>query len=499
MAFRLDREQDTERLRQAALLLEAENAKLIRRNLALQRALLVAQGVEGSALQLRLAELERQLQQKNAELFGRSSEKSERSSGKGDKPERAPQKGHGPREQKVLPIAEVPHALDVADMTCPACGGELTEWAGETEDSEEIDVVERRFVLKKHLRKKYRCGCHGCVETAPAPLKLQEGGRYSVDFAIEVAVQKHVDHLPLERQVKMMAREGLLIDSQTLWDQLSVLARLLQPTYDALYAEILREPVLGADETRWPLLGSEGQARWHAWALASQSAVVYRIFEGRGADAARALLLGFKGKLVTDGFPAYVMLGKECAGDIVLCHCWAHVRRRLMECADPKAQPGLELIGQLYAVEREWRDGPREFDRLLALRQSKSRDIVSRIHAWALEVRVLPESALGKALAYMGHLWTGLVRFLEDPRVALDNNATERAIRGPVVGRKNHYGSRSRRGTEVAALFYSLLESAKLADVEPKAYLRAAVAAARASQPPLLPASYAAAARTAIK
>ena len=96
-------------------------------------------------------------------------------------------------------------------------------------------------------------------------------------------------------------------------------------------------------------------------------------------------------------------------------------------------------------------------------------------------------TGLGKAIAYMGGLWKGLVRFLDDPRIPLDNNATERALRGVVVGRKNHYGSRSRRGTEVAAVMYSLLESAKLAGIEPKAYLRHAVSAVLRGETPPLP------------
>ncbi len=111
-------------------------------------------------------------------------------------------------------------------------------------------------------------------------------------------------------------------------------------------------------------------------------------------------------------------------------------------------------------------------------RRERSAPIVAAIHAWAHQQRALPESSLGKAIAYMLGLWRGLTRFLEDPRIALDNNATERALRGMVVGRKNHYGSRSQRGTEVAALFYSLIESAKLCGVEPKAYLLYATRAA---------------------
>jgi len=107
--------------------------------------------------------------------------------------------------------------------------------------------------------------------------------------------------------------------------------------------------------------------------------------------------------------------------------------------------------------------------------------LVAELRAWAHRQRALPESSLGKAISYMLGLWTGLTRFLDDPRIPLDNNATERGLRGMVVGRKNHYGSRSKRGTEVAALFYSLIESAKLCGVEPKAYLLQAVRAALAN------------------
>jgi transposase len=116
------------------------------------------------------------------------------------------------------------------------------------------------------------------------------------------------------------------------------------------------------------------------------------------------------------------------------------------------------------------------------LRANQSREIVGEIRAWALGQRVLPESSLGKATNYMLGLWPGLTRFLADPRIPLDNNHTERGLRGVVLGRKNHYGSRSQRGTEVAALFYSLIESAKLCSVNPKAYLLTAARTALADR-----------------
>jgi hypothetical protein len=123
--------------------------------------------------------------------------------------------------------------------------------------------------------------------------------------------------------------------------------------------------------------------------------------------------------------------------------------------------------------------GPEGDEDRLKLRHEKSRPVIDKIVAWFYRtvLTCLPESGLHKAIGYMVHMWPGLVLFLDNPRVPLSNNGTERAARGPVVGRKNHYGSHSLRGTEVAATFYSLVESAKLNDLEPRFYLRVAARA----------------------
>jgi len=325
------------------------------------------------------------------------------------------------------------------------------------------------------------------VETAPGPLRLAarpdaRGRRYSREFAVEVAVNKYLDHLPLERQARVMSREGLTIESQTLWDQIEALATALQPTYDTLREYVLAAPVIGADETWWRLLGGPESKRWWAWGVTREDAVMYTIVASRSQDAARQVLNGYRGIVVADGYGAYDALARADPG-FTLAHCWAHVRRKFVE-AEPHYPAScaeiLALIGQLYGVERAG-PGPdpaaSEETRAAAvklraqLRREQSTPLVEAIRAWAHQQRALPESSLGKAIAYMLGLWPGLTRFLDDARIPLDNNATERGLRGLVVGRKNHYGSRSQRGTEVAALFYSLIESAKLCGVEPKAYL----------------------------
>jgi transposase len=368
---------------------------------------------------------------------------------------------------------------------------------GQTEDSEEITVIERQFVLVKHQRQKYRCACNGCVDTAPGPLRLSarpdgRGHRYAPAFAVEVAIDKYLDHLPLERQARRMRREGLTIDSQTLWDQLEALATALQPSYEAVRQYVLTAPVIGADETWWRFLHGRGAPRWWAWGVTREDAVAYTILESRSQNAARQVLNGYGGIVLADGYGAYDALAR--AGPrFTLAHCWAHVRRKFVE-AEPH-YPGpcgevLDLIGQLYAVERACPSieamasaaaRAEVLQRRATARREQSIAIVDAIHAWAFRQQVLPESSVGKAIVYMLGLWPGLTRFLGDARIPLDNNATERGLRGVVVGRKNHYGSRSQRGTEVAALFYSLIETAKLCGVNPKTYLLEATHAALAT------------------
>jgi transposase len=490
VALDLRKEKDPEILRQAALLLERENQHLVRQIAKLVQEITTLRGGNGAEAARRLEQLELQLARLQKDLFGPKSERSNATpddKGDGDKTPPAKKNGHGRRAQPLLPLIGRSYDLDEADRVCTQCGQHLEVFAGQAERSNEVHVVRRVFINLEHVQQKYRCPNGCCIETAPGPRKLFRGARYSIGFALEVAIQKYLFHMPLARQVRQMRGEGLEIDTQTLWDQLERLATILGPAYERVRAFVLSHPVVGADETKWRMMGKAGPEvetgkTWQVWTLAVPRGVYYRIQDSRSHHAAMKMLEGFKGVVMCDGYKAY-NLAAEKLGGVLIAHCWAHVRRAFKDIAEffpQDTEKVINLINELFAIEKlvPADDDPETLDARRALRAQRSKPIVDQIGRWAVEVQTMPGSGLAKAIDYMTGVWSGLKVFLDDPAVALSNNITERANRDPVLGRKNHYGSRSVRGTEVAALLYTLLETAKLTDVDPHAYLEIAVNAA---------------------
>jgi transposase len=489
----INQEQDIERLRKLALKQE-EELRLITDYLLKEKAeIRRLREMLSLKQQNELSFLKDILKKRERALFGDKTERRHRVHvwvSKAEEPEESTtQRGHGPTPQPQLDVIERVHDLDEPDKMCPKCGNQLQEWVGQFETSEVITSVERQYVVVKEKRKKYRCKCNACVETAPSPYKLKSGSRYTPEFAVDVAVAKYLDHLPLQRQVGMMARQGLKVRAQTLWDQLKWLSKVLEPSYQKLIEEVQRSSMAYADETWWRLMDKKRGIRkkhW-MWAMANEELVVYRILNSRSKEAAAKLLGDFNGTLMADGYSSYGALAREgpqmdfgnkkSGPRFKLANCWAHARRKFVEVEENFPEPCgevLDLIGRLYGVEHKVpKDGDVQ-DRnaeCYRLRQEESKAILGEIRSWVEQQRVLPQSGLGKAIAYMLELWSGLTAFVEDPAIPLDNNHIERALRGPVVGRKNHYGSRSEDGTHVAELLYSLLESAKLSGVEPRTYL----------------------------
>ena len=483
----LDREQDIEELRRIAHAQQAQIRLLLEAIEKQNRELAKYKGGKGDA-QLTLKMLETlQAKAKAAQEALARAEAAQK-----DKPARKPRTSSGPTEQSRLPIIEREFLLDDADRTCPSCGGGLAAMKDQFDESEMIDVVEVEYRVVKVKQQKYVCRCGGCVETAPGPERALTGSRYSLAFAIKVVLDKWLDHIPLERQVRILDRHGLTVTSQTLWDLAYALAKRLTLVDDALMKYTLEQPVIGLDQTGWPRLETDATKPWQMWALTAPGVVVHRIRDDKSAATFGALVGNYRGVIIADALGTHEA-GARASPGIVLAGCWAHVYRRFEEAMPdhPEAERALAWIGALYEIDRRaGDDGALRAE----LRRTQAPPILDELKAWLWTQAEITSLSIGKAAAYTIGIWDRLTRFVDDARIPLDNNATERSIRGPVVGRKNHYGSKSRRGTEVASRLYTILETCKLHDIDPAAYLHAAIIAADRGEL-LLPWSFASAAK----
>jgi transposase len=399
----LDKIKDIETLRQAATILEKENERLHKRLQALTEELAKLKGTDAQQqLAIELTKLQEELANLQHRLFGRSSEKRSRKNQGSGEEKKEKQKGHGPRQQPELPNIERIIHLECGE-TCPFCHGLVELWEGQFEESQQITVVTRTFVMETIKRQKGKCTCGATVVTAPAPQKLVEGGRYSLEFAVEVALAKYDDHLPLERQVRMMLRDGLIVDSQTLWDQIWALYQLLHPIHREVLLHIVKQPVINVDETRWFMLKGPSKT-WQLWAVAVSDAVYYEIQSSRSAEAAKRLFEQYHGILVVDGYKAYKSLALNNQGKFILAFCWSHARRKFIECSSAYPEETdeiLDMIGKLYEVEcqvpnvydiKDETARNEALEKLAKLRNEISRGIVSDIEKWMKAQRATPES-----------------------------------------------------------------------------------------------------------
>ena len=468
------REKDIEQLRRIALTQKVQIDQLLRVLTSKCKELEALKGSEG--------ELQQTIELLN-EVTGKALAAEEIEKADTKEPEakpspkrRKPRAQFGNTPQPRLPQEDVTCELDEPDKVCPSCGGGLEPMDGQFETSEMVDVVEVSYRLLSVKQQKYVCRCGGCVETAPGLERALPGSRYSLPFAIKVAIDKYLDHLPLSRQVRILDRHGVQVTSQTLWDLVHAVATRLRSHYDALFAHLLQQPVIGLDQTSWKRLEAKGSKPWQMWCLTTPDTVYHRICDDKSAGTFKSLVGSYKGVIVCDALKTHEA-GARDGPDIVLAGCWAHVYRKFAEAEPNHPEAGLALgwIRELYDID-ERAEG--DLDRLAELRRTESSCVLEKMKTWLWSQATLKTLSIGKAAAYTIANWDRLTRFVDNACVPLDNNATERGIRGPVVGRKNHYGSKSRRGTEVAAILYSLIETAKLHGVNPAHYLTEAVRAA---------------------
>ena len=373
--------------------------------------------------------------------------------------------------------------VDIEDKTCPCCSGAL-HLIGE-DRAERLDIVPAQLRVLVVRRPKYACrACEDVVVQAPAPARLIEGGIPTEATVAHVVVGKYADHLPLYRQAQIYARQGIRLDRSTLADWVGRAALLLRPVHERLLETLKRSGKLFADETTAPVL-DPGRGRTKTgqlWAYARDDrpcggldppGVAYVYAPDRKAERPMAHLQGFAGVLQVDGYGGYRVLADKTG--VRLAFCWAHVRRRFYELAAagpaPIANEALDRIKALYAIEAEIRG--QDPEARLAARQERSSPVVEDLEPWLrakLEI-ISQKTKLAEAIRYALSRWQGLTLFLDDGRVEIDNNTVERSIRPLALTRKNALFAGSDGGAEHWATLASLIETAKLNDVDPQAYI----------------------------
>lgn len=399
-----------------------------------------------------------------------------------DKPSVKPGRGKRVALATGLPRVDVVHDVPEADRTC-ACGTPMVEIGQDI--SEQLDIVPMQVRVLRHIRKRYGCpGSQHAPVSAALPAQPLPKSNASVDFLAMLLAVKFVDGLPLARFEHVLTRHGAVVPRQTLARWVIGCAGVLQPLHNLMRDILLDGSLIHMDETVVQVLKEKDKSptsNSYMWVQTGgppdKPVVLYDYDASRSASVPTALLEGFEGYLMTDGYDGYNEVART--DGIERLACWAHVRRRFVEATrvSPKGKRGradeaVGLIGKLYRIEREHKDATPEA-RYLA-RQRGSVAVLAELHAWMLKnaPMVNPKSALGTALAYMGNLWSKLVRYTERGDLPIDNNRCENAIRPFVVGRKAWLFSDTPAGAHASAVIYSLVQTAKANGLEPYTWLR---------------------------
>lgn len=393
------------------------------------------------------------------------------------RPRRNPLPDHLPRD-------EVVHTAPAADG-CAACGAAMAALGEDV--TEVLEYVPGSFRVIRHVRPKLACTCCDAISQAPVSALPVPRGKAGPGLLAHVAVSKFADHLPLYRQSRIYAREGVDLSRSTLADWLGQVSWLLQPLIDRIADHIMESPKLHADDTPVPVLaprtGKTATGRlWiylrdnRRWSPSDKPAALFRYSPDRKGERPREHLQTFTGFLQADAYAGFERLyaPDRQPGMIRPVACWAHARRKIHDVfkADPGsiAAEGLRMIGALYEIERIITADPPDVRRTA---RKRSRHKALEFFAWADDIlaRASARSPLAEALRYAVKLKPQLLAYTEDGRLEIDNNLAENALRGIAIGRKNWLFAGADCGGERAAVFYSLLETAKLNSVNPQVWL----------------------------
>jgi transposase len=460
------------------------------------KMLVVGQHGEIAHLRLVVQKLQRM-------LFGRSSEKSDRNSDQLPLLAEMPQpsdtesvpppknqaKGNsaprGNRKPRSLP-AHLRREVRIhvpEHSACPECGGHLKKLGEDV--SEVLDYVPASFVVVRHVRPKMSCRTCSHVVQAAAPSRPVDRGLAEAGLLAHVVTSKFADHQPLYRQSQIYARQGVDLQRSTLARWVAEASDLVEPLVEVLRRYVMRTDKLHGDDTPLPVLapGTGKTKIGRFWTYVRDSrpagdttppAVWFTYSPDRKGEHPQRHLASFRGILQADAYSGFGRLYQD--GSIQEAPCMAHIRRKfydLMQAYQSSiAAEAVQRIAALYHIEKEIRG--RSPDQRREVRTARARPLLDSMRQW-LEgslAKLARKSDTAAAIHYALARWDALARYLDDGRIELDNSAAERALRAVAVGRRNYLFAGSDSGGERAAVFYSLIGSAKLNGLDPEAYLR---------------------------
>jgi len=370
------------------------------------------------------------------------------------------------------------HDLAEQEKHCAECQQDLRHIGEEV--SERYEYVPAQLLVIEDVCQKYACEC--TVKTATKPAQPIEKSTASASLLAHVIVSKVADHLPIHRQAKIMQRFGVEISDQTMCGWMRQSAELLNPLYEKLKAFVLDSKVVGTDDTPvkvwiaicphtrkgrlWPYVGDRDHL-----------AVIFDYTPTRERAGPELFLEDYRGYLQADAYVVYDSFFTNSERGLVEVGCWAHARRHIYQAreTDPARMGAvLAYIAQLYAVEKRARQSSIQGDDLRLLREQGARPVLEQLHSYLLKIsdQLLPKSDAGQAVSYLLKNWNALTRYLEDGDLAIDNNRTERSLRGVAIGRNNWTFLGSDRGGRTMAVLRSFVGSCELSKIDPFAWFR---------------------------
>ena len=389
-------------------------------------------------------------------------------------PVRAPLPAHLPRERVVIP----------APTACPCCGGKLSKLGEDITETLEVEPIKWKVI--QTVRERFSCRACEAVTQPPAPFHPIARGRAGPNLLAMILEAKFGQHLPLNRQSDAYALQGIDLSVSTIADWVGACTANLAPLMALIDAHVLAAARLHGDDTTVPVLARGKTITGRVWTYVRDDrpfggpappAAMFRYSRDRTAEHPNRHLAGYAGILQADAYAGYNALYEagRIPGPITEAACWAHSRRKLFELAEmvraPLAIEAVRRIDTIFDAERAINGLPP--DKRLAVRQQHIAPLVVELETWMREsrARLSRHNPVAKAMDYMLTRWEAFTRFLSDGRICLTNNAAERALRGIALGRKSWLFAGSDRGGDRAAAMYSLIVTAKLNDVDPRAWL----------------------------